>query len=370
MSEHIKQVDEAFLDSLLEGVIPEQPIEQKVEDKKEESTSPVTEFKSLESIPSVSEDELESLIETEDVVTTKENTTQASTDTNVHKALYEAQIEFFKTNGTLPEDFELEEGVELDEETFGEVLQYSKEYLQEQLALSVREQYTSQLGNEVVEFLENGGNYQTFAELIKEQNKIQDYNLESIEGQKAIVKKYYTDVLNYPEDKANARIDKLINYGDLEDEVVEVKAQFDKYYADAQKELVVKQQEFKKQQEELLNKQITNFQSSLQEQGLSQKDIDSYVDFVYKDAYKLKDGSTLPAMDVKILQIQKNPKELAELVMFLSNKEEYLKKKAVEINNPKVDKTFKTIVKSKTKGESIQQPVSKPVNKFTLTFNK
>lgn len=358
----IKQIDESFLDSLLEGVVPVTAEENK-EGEQIPLNVPVTK---LENIPTLT-DETELEIEELEPDKPSNNGSTPNSNDNSLKSLFEAQIEFYKKNGSLPEDFELEDGVELDEETFGEVLQYSKEYLQEQLSNNVREQYTSKLGSDIIEFLENGGDYNTFAELVKEQNKIQDYNLDTLEGQKAIVKKYYTEVLNYSEQRADSKIDKLVNYGDIEEEAIESKSQFDKHYQQIQKELVIKQQEAKQQQEAFRQKQITDFQTSLQQKGLSQQTVDSYVDFVYKDAYRLQDGTTLPALDVKILQLQRNPEELSELVMFLTNKDEYLKKKAVEINNPKVDKTFKSIVKGKLIGSSSTEPV-KNTNKFQLTF--
>ena len=149
----IKQIDESFLDSLLEGVVPTTTEENK-EGEQIPLNAPVTK---LENIPTVID---ETELEIEELEPTKSSSSSTpNNNDNSLKSLFEAQIEFYKKNGSLPEDFELEDGVELDEETFGEVLQYSKEYLQEQLSNNVREQYTSKLGSDIIEFLENGGKY-------------------------------------------------------------------------------------------------------------------------------------------------------------------------------------------------------------------
>ena len=353
----ITQLDENFLESLFGQ---EQDTTVKQEDKKEETEvkevqeieKPVNDFEFL------SEEDLDNLddkSEEKDTTNTKSEKKETN-DTNTNSInLYESQIEFFKKNDLLPEGFSLEDGYEWDEETFGEALQVLVDNVREKLEEDVRGQYQDKLGENVIKFLENGGDYKQFAQLAQEQNKIEELNLSSESGQKAIVKKYYSDVLKWSETRVEKHIDRLFNDGDLEEEATELKSKFDEYYQDRQNELVEQQEKFRKQQELQIQKQKENFQNSLKTKGIKDKELNDLVDFVYTDKYKLPDGTILPELDLKILQIQRQPEELADLVMFLKDKEGYLKKKAIEINNEKVDKTFKAIPKATSKGSANQE---------------
>ena len=140
---------------------------------------------------------------------------------------------------------------------------------------------------------------------------------------------------------------------------------------EAEKELAINQEKQKQNELKMLEKQKSNFSKVLTDKGLSQKDTAEYLQFVFEDGYKLPDGSLITPLDYEILKIQRDPENLSELVQFLKDKEGYIKRKAIEINNPKVDKKFSTIIKNKTTlkgdGGSNELTKSQPKVKFQLT---
>jgi hypothetical protein len=97
--------------------------------------------------------------------------------------------------------------------------------------------------------------------------------------------------------------------------------------------------------------------------------VQDYVNYAFVDVQQ--GNIEMPALDFKLLQIQRKPEELFELIEFVNNKAEYLKKKAIEINNPKVDKTFETILKNKATlktTSSSPQSIKPKIGEFKLNF--
>ena len=364
-------IDENFFDAVEEQkpVVTAEVKEEKPTTELPEVATPQIDVLTLEDLEAIDNDGVE--VKQEEVVEAEDKSkTVVNKSTEDKATLYASQIEYFKQKGLLPEGFELEEGVVWDEDTFEEALEIMAEGLHKNIETDVRGEFESKLGTNIIQFLENGGDYSTFAELIKEQNVIQNFDIATDNGQKAVVKKYYTEVLEWSEAKVEKHIDRLFNDGDLEEEAIELKSKFDKYFAEEQETLIKQQQEAQQKQERVLVQRKNSFSSALQETGLVQKDIVNMVDYVFTDAYQLPNGTKIPKLDYDILMLQKNPKELADLVQFITNKEDYLKKKAVEINNVKVDKKFKQIVQNQVsiKGGSTADN-NKPKSKFKTILN-
>lgn len=371
MSE-IMELPESFFET---GIITETAETKKevVTETKQETTTPVSTEKKEEVVPVIelTEDFFKGELPIEVTEEGKIKTVETPvTETLDKDSVYKASIEYYKSIGRLPEDFELEEGVVLDDDSYSQILDYKDEYTYNLIKQEVRAEYADKLGDNIIKFLENGGDYTKFAELAKEQSAILELNIATDSGQKAIVSKYYKEILGWKDEKIEKHIDRLYNDGELQEEATDLKEKFDEYFNEEQKELVARQEKQRQNELKMLEKQKTNFSKVLTDKGLSQKDTAEYVQFVFEDGYKLPDGSLITPLDYEILKIQRNPEELSDLVQFLKDKEGYIKKKAIEINNPKVDKKFSTIIKNKTtlKGDSGSEPV-KPQQKvkFQLT---
>lgn len=369
----IAEVDLSFFDDFLDDkVTPESTKE--VEPEKTPELPPV-ELKKEEVKTDIPTVDIEEFLSGEEEQQGSLNTAPDTGDNQQvsQSDLYLAQINYYKNQGILPDDFELEDDVELNEETFGEVLELGIANVKLAVEQEVREEYVAKLGDNLISFLENGGDYESFASLLKENVEINKLDITTEKGQKEIVRKYYEN-LGWSDTRIDKTIDRLLNDDDLQEEAVNFKASLDEQHQKKELELVKEQEKINKKRIELENKQRQSFFNTLNESGLTKQEANAYLDFVYEPKYTLGNNSqeTFTAKEVKLMQIEKDPKELVELVMFLNNKQEYLKRKAIELNNPKVDKTFKTIVKNqvnKTKGEAIQEQNTKRVlPPFKLNF--
>ena len=115
---------------------------------------------------------------------------------------------------------------------------------------------------------------------------------------------------------------------------------------EADKKALLEQKEIKRKEEEKINK-ITTLGNSFIKQGLNQKAAATAVDYVYKEAYKTKEGVLLTEFDKKIIEVKNSPEELLELIQFLNNKEKYLQLKQSRETTKKTETTFKEILKNK-----------------------
>jgi len=352
--------DEEFLKSI--GSQPPEITE------KESLIEPESKAETAE-LEDLSEEDVLAINNVDEKVSTKSKASTASNnETEIDKdSFYKARIEYAKTIGRLPEDFELEDDVVLDDESYSKVMDYENQYVYEAIVSQVREEYIKKLGNNVINFVENGGDVTKIAELIKEENKIAELNTSIESGQKAIITQYYEE-LEWSDTKIKKHIDRLLNDDELEEESIELKAKLEKTVGKKQEQLVRKQEEIFQKKEALEKKQINDFASVLEDRGMSKKAIGEYIDYAFKD--EEISGVVMPKLDFKILQIQRKPEELLELIEFVNNKTEYLKRKSIEINNPKVDKTFESILKNKAKikgsgSNPLQSPAGmKPNFKF------
>ena len=299
--------------------------------------------------------------------TVTSNKPQESFETD-KDSFYKARVDYAKTLGRLPEDFELEDDVVLDDDAYTKIMDYENQYVYDTIASQVRQDYVEKLGDNLIKFVEAGGDVSKIAELVKAQNEVTQLSTATQSGQKAIVTKYYTDVLKWKPERLEKHIDRLIVDGDLEKEANDVKEDFDESFQKEQAKLVEKQQERFDKQQEMEKKQINSFASVLESEGMTKKDINEYIEYAFVDI-ELSNGMKMPKLDLKILQIQKDPKELLELIQFIDNKKEFLKRKAIEINNPKVDKTFEAILKNKNSSKTTGTPELKKTAKTEFKFN-
>lgn len=197
----------------------------------------------------------------------------------------------------------------------------------------------------LIEIAENGGNLKELSKLYTERQEILEHDISTEDGQVEIVKQYYKSI-GKTDEWVKRHVARLKADEDLSSEAEEVKEAFQlKKKEEADKRALAEQKEIKRKEEERINK-ITNLGSSFIKQGLSQKAAATAVDYVYKEAYKTKDGTLLTEFDKKIIDVKNNPDELLELIQFLNNKEKYLQLKTSKEITKKTETTFKDILKN------------------------
>lgn len=221
----------------------------------------------------------------------------------------------------------------------------------------------------LIEIAENGGNLKELSKLYTERQEILEHDISTEDGQVEIVKQYYKSI-GKTDEWVKRHVARLKADEDLSSEAEEVKESFQlKKKEEADKRALAEQKEIKRKEEERINK-ITNLGSSFIKQGLSQKAAATAVDYVYKEAYKTKDGTLLTEFDKKIIDAKNNPDELLELIQFLNNKEKYLQLKTSKEITKKTETTFKDILKNNVnkKVGSVQVGNDKQVKTKTLTL--
>ncbi len=252
------------------------------------------------------------------------------------KDLLLKQIEFFKTKNYLPENFTLPENEELNQALFGEVLEYSTEYLKEKIYEEAIES-TGRQGKAIIEYINNGGDAEKIIDLFKNQQEVQFANTETIEGQKKLVREFYKD-LDWSEDDIDDFIDVKINSDKLQKEAERIKSKQDVEYDKKISKELENQQNQKLKELQIVNNRKTKLVESLKD-DYKQNDIKNIISYVYDE----NPDNSLTNFELKILDIQKKPNELKELVEYLINPEKFILKKATTLQNKKVETTWSKI---------------------------
>ena len=197
----------------------------------------------------------------------------------------------------------------------------------------------------LIDIAEKGGNLKELSKLYTERQEILEHDISKEEGQVEIIKQYYKSI-GKNDEWIKKHVARLKSDDDLSTEAEEVKETFQlKKKEEADKKALLDQKEIKRKEEEKINK-ITMLGNSFIKNGLSQKAAATAVDYVYKDAYKTKDGVTLTEFDKKIIDVKNNPDELLELIQFLNNKEKYIQLKTSKEITKKTENTFANILKN------------------------
>lgn len=222
----------------------------------------------------------------------------------------------------------------------------------------------------LIDIAENGGNLKELSKLYTERQEILEHDISTEEGQAEIVKQYYKSI-GKTDEWVKKHVARLKSDEELHTEAEEVKETFQlKKKEEADKKALMEQKEIKRKEEEKIAK-VNNLGNSFIKSGLSQKGAAAAVDFVYKEAYKSKDGTLLTEFDKKIIDVKNSPEELLELIQFLNNKEKYLQLKLSKETTKKTETTFANILKNQVnrKVGSVQEMESKEkkVKALTLT---
>ena len=264
------------------------------------------------------------------------------------KDLLLKQIEFFKKKQYLPDDFALPADEELTQELFGEVLEYSSEYLKDKFYEEAIDS-TGKQGKAIIEYINNGGNPERIIDLFRSQQQTQFSNTETIEGQKKIVTDYYKEQ-EWSDDDIEELIDVKINSDKLKKEAERIKLK-----RDAESERKIGRELENQQNQKLKEIQITNNRKSQFAETLKsdykQTDIRNILSYVFDE----NSDNNLTDFELRILDIQKKPNELKDLVEYLVNPDVFIKRKAIAIQNKKTETTWSKINSAKSKRSDSEQ---------------
>jgi hypothetical protein len=257
------------------------------------------------------------------------------------------------------EDFEGREEMELDEEAYAKlVMEQDKRRVQgmfEELVDS-----TGPFGKAIIDYVKNGGNPDEIIDLFKEQKQIDSININTLEGQKEIIKHYYTEVMGWKLEKAEKYISNLVLSDELEAEAQEVKENISTFYQKETQRLNQEREAFAKRQEEAEQAFESNIRSAVKERkDLTSSERKTVEDYLLRYDQKLPNGNMVNKFYVNFAKMQANPADYIDLVLFVMDKQKFVQKVATKEKTEAAASAFKFIkgngAVSAKKGSSYEQ---------------
>lgn len=186
---------------------------------------------------------------------------------------------------------------------------------------------TGDYGKAIIEYAKNGGDPDKVVDLFKEQKAVESIGIDSEDGQKAVIEKYYTEVFDWTKDKAKKYINNLITSDELETEAKEVQDKYTQYYKEQLEEIQVQQAQVVKQQQEEQKRFVQTINTKLTERkDFTESDRKLIQNAVFKYDKALPDGTKVNNFYLKFAEMQKNPDDYLDLVKFVMDKQGYNKK--------------------------------------------
>lgn len=265
--------------------------------------------------------------------------------------------------------FETEEGeqisfedMDIDEDTFIEIFkQKTQEEKTKALENKVSTDGISDFTQKLIEIEKNGGDVQQALESYQRfKNPIEGLDLsKESDQQAALYLKYQSKGL---EDSEIVRIIQgFKSEGVLEEKAVEAKTQIETAFTKQMEAINQQAVERKTQQKEAIKKYRNTLGEELKQFQLNESYKRKLLDLATKEG---KDGRF--ELDNLYSELRKDPAKAAELVLFLTNKEEYLKQVTEVVRRQdKLDtmKTIKLVKKGKSSNVTIKPKEDKSKNK-------
>lgn len=220
----------------------------------------------------------------------------------------------------------------------------------EELRNEIREETigaTGDYGKAIIDYVENGGNPDEVIDIFKEQKRVESIAIDTEDGQKNLIEKYYTEVYDWTPEKTKKYINNLISSDELESEAKEVDTKYKEYFKQEVATLQLQAQADKKASQEREKAFIQTINNKLLERkDFTDKDRKLIQDSVFKYDAALADGTKVNRFYLKFAEMQKNPDDYLDLVNFVMDKEGYNKKVKTKEDSKGVDKSWKFLSKN------------------------
>jgi hypothetical protein len=257
------------------------------------------------------------------------------------------------------EDFDGREEMDLDEETYAKlVIEQDKRRVQSMFDEMVDS--TGTFGKAIIDFVKNGGNPDEIIDLFKEQKQIESINIDSLDGQKEIIKHYYTEVMGWKPEKADKYISNLVLADELEEEAKDVKESIGAFYQKEAQRLNAEREEFAARQKEAEQAFESNIRSAVKERkDLTPTERKTVEEYLLRYDQKLPNGNMVNKFYVNFAKMQANPADYIDLVLFVMDKQKFVQKVATKEKTEAAANAFKFIkgngAVSAKKGSSYEQ---------------
>lgn len=257
-------------------------------------------------------------------------------------SVLKSTVDYLVQSG-LWQDFEGREDLDIDEETYARLVA-------QQDSLRVNGMFdelvdsTGPFGKAIIDYVKNGGNPDQIIDLFKEQKQVESIPMDTADGQKEIVKHYYSEVLGWKPEKIEKYISGLVLSNELENEAKETKELFGTYYKKEADRLNKEQTEYVEKQREAEQAFENNIRTSIKgRKDLTTAERRTVEDYLLSYDQRLPNGNMVNKFYVNFAKMQSNPEDYIDLVMFVMDKQKYVNKVATQEKSKAAAEAFKFI---------------------------
>jgi hypothetical protein len=257
------------------------------------------------------------------------------------------------------DDFDNREEMDIDEDTYAKlVIEQDKRRVQGMFEEMVDS--TGPFGKAIIDYVKNGGNPDEIIDLFKEQKQVDSINIENLDGQKDIIKHYYTEVMGWKSERAEKYISNLVLSNELESEAQEVKELFSSYYQKEASRLNQEREQFAARQQEAEQAFESNIKAAVKERkDLTPNEKKLVENTLLRYDQKLPNGNMVNKFYVEFAKMQANPADYIDLVLFVMDKQKFVQKVATKEKTQAAASAFQFIkgngAVSSKKGSSYEQ---------------
>jgi hypothetical protein len=315
------QAREDVIEDLSDEDLEDKEVEDEDEDEKEEEDKPKKAKKEkAEAAP-------------------KEEETESNADV---KSVLKSTVDYLVQTGAWA-DFDGREEMDIDEETYAKLVAEQDKH-RVQTMFSELVDSTGPFGKAIIDYVKNGGNPDEIIDLFKEQKSVDSINIEEADGQKELVKHYYTEVMGWKPEKADKYIANLAISGELGPEAQEVKDLFKSYYEKEATRLNKEQDAFKQQQIEAEKAFEENIRTTVRtRKDLTPAEKKMIEDYALSYDQRLPNGQMVNKFYVNFAKMQSNPEDYIDLMLFVMDKQKYNQKIATKEKTQATAEAFKFI---------------------------
>jgi hypothetical protein len=203
---------------------------------------------------------------------------------------------------------------------------------------------TGPFGKAIIDYVKNGGNPDEIIDLFKEQKSMESISIDELDGQKSLVRQYYTSVMGWKSEKADKYISNLVLSNDLETEAQEVKELYSNFYAKEAQKLNEEREAFAIKQKEAEQAFESNIRGTIKERkDLSATEKRNVEDYLLNYDQKLPNGNMVNKFYVNFAKMQANPQDYVDLVMYVMDKQKFVQKIAKTEESKATAKAFSFI---------------------------
>jgi len=241
------------------------------------------------------------------------------------------------------EDFEGREELDVTEEVYAKLVQAQDTARVESL-FSEMVDSTGPFGKAIIDFVKTGGNPDDIIDLFKEQKSIEAIGIDDAEGQKEMVKHYYSEILGWKPESIEKHLSRLLLSNELEDHAKEVKEMFTQHYKKEADRLNATRKEEDDRQRAAEVAFEGNIKNTVKERkDLTPSEKKTVEDYLLSYDQKLPNGKLVNKFYVNFAKMQANPADYVDLVLFVMNKEKFINKVATTEKSKAAAEAFKFI---------------------------